>query len=70
MQMLLYTPLSVYSFSFDKIVFHEGYLRPLVLRLRSLQPYVPLSTQLSASGPSRKTILSKLERPANQTCVQ
>ena len=42
------------EFGFDKIVFHKGYLRPLVLRLRSLQPYVPLRTQLSASEPGWK----------------
>ena len=46
--------LPVHSSGFDKIVFHKGYLRPLVLRLRYLQHYVPLRTQLSASGPGWK----------------
>ena len=35
-----------------------------------MQPYVPLRTQLSESGPGRKTILSNLERPPNQACEQ
>ena len=56
----------MHSFRFENIVFHEDYFRPLVLRLRSLQPYVPLRTQLSASEPGRKTIFSNLKRPLSQ----
>ena len=54
--LFLFTPFPFpsHSLGFDKIVFHKGYLRPLVLRLRPLQPYVPLRTQLSASEPGWK----------------
>ena len=68
--LLLFKAFPIYSSDFDKIIFQKGYLRSLVLRLRSLQPYVPLRTQLSESGPGRKTILSNLERPPNQACEQ